>query len=112
MRKAAECIRCHVQMEVGYVVDANQSGYQQQKWSPGEPEPNFWMGLKLAKDQVLPVTTLRCPSCGYLESYAIAQSPDGVLASGRNPRQWQMLAALMFALGLALLGVVFLIRAK
>jgi predicted nucleic-acid-binding Zn-ribbon protein len=112
MSKAIECIRCHAQMEVGYMLDATHSGYQQQNWSSGEPKPSFWMGLKLAKDQVRPVTTFKCPRCGYLESYANTQSQDGVLPSGRNPKQWQMLAALMIALGLALLGVVFLIRVK
>jgi hypothetical protein len=29
------------------------------------------MGLKMKKDEIVPVTTLRCPRCGYLESYAI-----------------------------------------
>jgi hypothetical protein len=116
MSKAVECIRCHAQMEVGYMLDATHSGYQQQNWSPGEPKPSFWMGLKLAKDQVLPVTTLKCPRCGYLESYAIPQSQDGVLASGRSSSQRQSLAAVLIGIGLValmiLLGVVFLIRAK
>jgi hypothetical protein len=113
MSKAVECSRCHAQMEVGYVVDANHSGYQQQNWSAGEPEPSFWMGLKLAKDQIVPVTTLRCPKCGYLESYAIRQSQNGVLVSGRSSSQRQLalvligLAALLIAFGVAVL-----VRAK
>lgn len=117
MSQAIECIRCHAQMEVGYVLDASHSGYQQQNWSPGEPKPSFWTGLKLAKDQVLPVTTLKCPRCGYLESYAIPQSQNGVLVAGRSSRQWQ-LAAVLVGLGLVVLmiglglGLVFLIRAK
>jgi len=116
MSKAVECIRCHAQMEVGYVLDATHSGYQQQNWSPGEPKPSFWTGLKLAKDQVLPVTTLKCPRCGYLESYAIPQSQDGVPASGRSSSQRQSLAAVLIGLGLValmiLLGVAFLILAR
>jgi hypothetical protein len=111
MSNAVECIRCHAQMEVGYMLDANHSGYQQQNWYPGEPTPSVWMGLKLAKDQVLPVSTFKCQSCGYLESYAITQSQDGLLASGRGPRLWQLLAVLI-GLGLAFLGVVFLTRVK
>jgi hypothetical protein len=46
-----------------------------------------------------------------LESYAITQSQDGLLASGRGPRLWQLLAVLI-GLGLAFLGVVFLTRVK
>ena len=113
MSKAVECSRCHAQMEVGFVVDANQSGYQQQNWSPGEPKPNFWLGLKLAKHQIVPVTTLRCPKCGYLESYAIPQIQNGALVSGRSSSQRQL--AFVFIGLLALLiafGVAFLVRAK
>jgi hypothetical protein len=107
--KAVECIRCHAQMEVGYVLDATHSGYQQQNWSPGEPKSSFWTGLKLAKDQVLPVTTLKCPRCGYLESYAIPQSQDGVSVQARSSSKRQIaavligLAALLIGLGVALL---------
>jgi hypothetical protein len=58
-------------MEVGFVADGTHSGYQQQNWSPGEPVPSFWMGIKFKKGALLPVRTLRCPRCGYLESYAV-----------------------------------------
>jgi hypothetical protein len=57
-------------MEDGYMVDLSQSGYRQQIWHPGTPEPSFWLGLKIKEEQCIPVTTLRCPNCGYLESYA------------------------------------------
>jgi hypothetical protein len=73
MNQAVQCLRCHAQMETGFVPDNTHSGFQEQKWSPGEPEPSFWMGMKLNKDSVIPVRTLRCPKCGYLESYAIAR---------------------------------------
>jgi hypothetical protein len=58
-------------MEPGYVADITQAGYMQENWYPGEPKPGFWVGLKVKKEQLVPVTTLRCPKCGYLESYAI-----------------------------------------
>jgi hypothetical protein len=74
MSKAVECIRCHTQMELGYVANLNQRGYSQQKWQPGEPMKSFWTGLKIEADQLVPVKTLRCPKCGYLESYALPQS--------------------------------------
>jgi predicted nucleic-acid-binding Zn-ribbon protein len=68
--KALECIRCHVQMEVGFVADMRPGGYSQQNWCPGEPKSN-WIGLKVESDQFIPVRTLRCPNCGYLEAYAL-----------------------------------------
>jgi len=63
MNQPIECIRCHTPMEVGYVADVtNAAGaYQVQPWSPGEPQSSFWTGLKVDKDQWLPVRTLRCP---------------------------------------------------
>jgi hypothetical protein len=71
MNEPVECIRCHAKMEVGHVPDNTHSGFQLQNWYPGQPEPSFWMGLKLKSDSLIPVTTFRCPKCGYLESFAI-----------------------------------------
>jgi len=101
-------------MESGWVADNTQAGLTQQNWSAGEPQPSFWTGLKVEKkDQVVPVTTLRCPKCGYLESYAIPQSQNGVIDSGRSSRQRQ-LAAVLIGLVVLLIafGVAFLFRAK
>ena len=70
MNEPVECLRCHTRMEVGYVADVTQRLYQRQKWSPGVPQPSFWGGLKVDRKSLVPVTTLRCPNCGYLESYA------------------------------------------
>jgi hypothetical protein len=64
------CVRCRVPMENGFVADTTYGGYLQQKWYPGEPQSGFWAGVKVKKEQSIPVTTLRCPNCGYLESYA------------------------------------------
>jgi hypothetical protein len=74
MSKAVECIRCHAQMEVGYVPNLREGGFSQQVWSPGEPRKSFWTGLKMQADQLVSVKTLRCPKCGYLESYALPKS--------------------------------------
>jgi len=71
MNRQFECLRCHIPMESGFVPDGTHSGYVQERWHPGDPKPSFWMGLKLDSDQLLPVTTFRCPVCGYLESHAI-----------------------------------------
>ena len=101
-------------MESGWVPDNTHAGLQQENWCPGEPQPSFWTGLKVEKkDIVIPVITFRCPNCGYLESYAIPQSQNGVLVSGRSSRQRQ-LAAVLIGLVVLLIafGVVFLIRAR
>jgi hypothetical protein len=74
MSKAVECIRCHAQMEVGYVPDLREGGFSQQVWCPGEPRKSFWTGLKIGADKLVSVKTLRCPKCGYLESYALPKS--------------------------------------
>jgi hypothetical protein len=74
MSKAVECIRCRAQMEVGFVPDLREGGSSQQVWCPGEPKKSFWTGLKVKADQLVPVKTLRCPTCGYLESYALPKS--------------------------------------
>jgi len=108
-----ECIRCHAHMESGWVADKTQAGLMQQNWSAGEPQPSFWTGLKVEKDQVVPVTTLRCPTCGYLESYAIAQSQNGVIVSGRSSNQRQLVAVLIGLVVLLLgVGVALLVRPK
>ena len=70
MNDSVDCIRCKTQMEAGFVLDFTYGAYLQQKWYPGEPKKSFWTGLKIDRSQLVPVTTLRCPKCGYLEAYA------------------------------------------
>jgi predicted nucleic-acid-binding Zn-ribbon protein len=77
MNKAVECVRCHARMELGFMIDGHQNGHAQEIWSPGEPKESFWTGLKLEKDKLIPVTTLRCPVCGYMESYAVREVAPG-----------------------------------
>jgi hypothetical protein len=113
MKGTVECTRCHAHMESGWVADYTHGGIQRENWSPGEPQPSFWTGLKVERDQVIPITTLRCPSCGYLESYAIPQSQNGVLVSGRSSSQRQLAAVLIGLVALLIaLGVALLFRAK
>ena len=65
------CAKCGKAMEAGFVLDhqAHATGTQS-AWIDGAPEPSFWTGVKLKGHQRMPVTTYRCPGCGFLESYA------------------------------------------
>lgn len=114
MKETVECARCHAHMESGWVPDNTNAGLQRENWCPGEPQPSFWTGLRAeTRDMVIPVTTFRCPNCGYLESYAIPPSQNGVLVPVRNSSQRRLVFALMGLLVLLLaLGVFLLIRPK
>jgi hypothetical protein len=114
MKGTVECTRCHAQMESGWVPDNTQGGLLRENWCPGEPQPSFLTGLKAEKkDKVIPVTTFRCPNCGYLESYAVPQSQNGVLVSGRSSSQRQLAFVLIGLVVLLIgLGVVLLVRSR
>jgi len=67
---APDCPKCGTPMEPGFVLDQTYGGIAQSAWVDGLPERSFWTGVKLKGHHRLPVTTYRCPACGYLESYA------------------------------------------
>ena len=64
------CSKCGGEMKLGFVVDKDHGGQTISKWAPGVPHKSFWTGTKLDKDDVIPIGTYRCSSCGFLESYA------------------------------------------
>ena len=55
-------------MEPGYILDETYGGWKEELWSPGEPQLHWW-GIGKPK-RAIPLTTMRCPRCGALESYA------------------------------------------
>lgn len=60
-------------MEPGLLLDkGHANSLNVTEWLEGAPEKSVWTGLKTkGKERLrLPVRTFRCPSCGYLESYA------------------------------------------
>ena len=64
------CPKCNVLMEEGFIIDATYGGRLQSEWAEGAPKRSIWTGIRVAKEDRHPVTTYRCPRCGYLESYA------------------------------------------
>ena len=64
------CPKCAARMEEGFVLDQTYGSYAQAAWIEGPPTRSFWTGVKMKGREQHPVTTLRCATCGYLESYA------------------------------------------
>lgn len=67
------CPKCAAAMAPGFLIDKGTpggGGASAPEWAGGAPEVSFWTGLQLRGRERHPVTTFRCPACGYLESYA------------------------------------------
>lgn len=75
MTDQVECLRCRTSMEPGFVIDVTSGSYTQQRWGPGARKVSRWWGLIVDRKTLIPVTTLRCPRCGALESYASPTPP-------------------------------------
>jgi hypothetical protein len=69
-----KCPKCQKPMEPGFVLDQTYGANIQSAWVEGEPERSFWTGVKLRGRERIPVSTYRCPRCGYLESYALPRA--------------------------------------
>jgi Domain of unknown function (DUF6487) len=70
------CPKCKVAMEEGFVADRIgrptimwPQRVLVSEWIAGPHELTLLSDAK-GKEHALPITTYRCPSCGYLESYA------------------------------------------
>jgi hypothetical protein len=59
-------------MELGLIPDRTYGAIVQSEWWEGLPEMSWLGSLKPKGKRSYPVVTLRCVSCGYLESYARA----------------------------------------
>ncbi len=71
MKTAGKCPKCSGEMEVGFLLEFAQGNRgSATQWVSGPPEKSFWMGLKLDARARHDVTTCRCKTCGFLESYA------------------------------------------
>jgi hypothetical protein len=62
--------KCQRAMQKGYIPDATYGGGVLGTWVEGEVETGFLGAIKLKGKTRRTITTYRCNSCGYLESYA------------------------------------------
>lgn len=65
-----KCPKCDSSMEEGFILDNTYGARLQSEWVEGEPDVSRWTGLKLKGHEHVPIATLRCTRCGYLELYA------------------------------------------
>jgi hypothetical protein len=67
------CFRCQSEMAQGFQYDTGYGVIQVARWVPGLPQKGWLTGEVRSSQtkQGLPITIFRCPTCGYLESYAL-----------------------------------------
>ena len=70
IKEPLRCPKCDTRMDEGFVLDNAHAARLQSEWVQGPPEERWFGGVKLKGRAKLPITTFRCPKCGYLESYA------------------------------------------
>ena len=73
------CPKCEAEMVRGTLLDRGHGNFlHASRWVLGLPRfSRFWGGLQTKNALTFRVTTWRCVSCGYLESYALEQEPRG-----------------------------------
>lgn len=68
-----ECPKCSSEMTEGFLIDEAFGAVKQTRWVPGPVAVNELASVKdhvRIEGEPVGVTTFRCGSCGYLESYA------------------------------------------
>ena len=70
MSTAPKCLKCGTEMEAGFIPGETSKVVTVTRWVAGRPEPSFWVGTKIRGKEQHGIITYRCPSCGFLESYA------------------------------------------
>jgi predicted RNA-binding Zn-ribbon protein involved in translation (DUF1610 family) len=70
------CPKCDAQMVSGYLIDRSHGATYVSQWAEGTPRSSWLVrmltcGIALPKSgERIPISTFRCQSCGFLESYA------------------------------------------
>ena len=57
-------------MEEGFIQDLDNGWAFMPKWITGAMETGFMGTAKTRNKETIPIKTMRCESCGLLESYA------------------------------------------
>jgi len=70
MARSRTCPKCQAAMTEGFVIDNSDGGRAVSSWLEGAPVKSMWVGIKLGDKKPIEITTWRCGSCGFLESYA------------------------------------------
>lgn len=76
-----KCPDCGEPMERGFVPDFHIDGIRQMAWHRGEAERSSFLGikggLKIEKQELVPIAAHRCTGCGVLRLYAHEQDTEG-----------------------------------
>ena len=67
---ALHCPKCQGNMVQGFIMDCTYGARLVSQWAEGPPQKSFWGVTKRPADKPIPIGTIRCNSCGFLESYA------------------------------------------
>jgi predicted nucleic-acid-binding Zn-ribbon protein len=71
------CPKCAGDMVEGFIPDFGHNEYVRSlRWVEGKPERSFWKGAKVGDRRQADVSAYRCTACGYVEFYALAETPD------------------------------------
>jgi Domain of unknown function (DUF6487) len=65
-----QCPKCQSRMQEGFVLDNTYGGRAVSSWIEGPPKKSIWVGVLLQGRKPMEISTYRCTSCGYLESFA------------------------------------------
>jgi hypothetical protein len=69
-RQNEKCPKCAGAMTEGHIPDFCYGAILRSSWIVGVPEKNWLGSIKTKGKTLLPITSCRCSSCGYLEQYA------------------------------------------
>ena len=70
MTASVTCPKCGKTMTEGFVLDQSHGARLASKWYAGAPQKSFFLGITLSGLENHVIQSYRCPSCGFLESYA------------------------------------------
>ena len=73
MARSNTCPKCQGAMTQGVIIDNTYGHRGVSTWLEGAPNKSVWLGLRLGGKKPIEISTWRCASCGFLESYAKPQ---------------------------------------